>query len=353
MSTIAATAVGFPRNYYRQEELLSLVSRLWSGGGVDQGLLERFHRNVQVKGRHLALPLEAYAALDGFQTRNEAWTRAALELGERVVCALLERAGMLPREISHLLFTTVTGIAVPSIDARLMNRISFPAGLKRTPLFGLGCAGGAAGIARTADYLKGHPQEAAVMLSIELCSLTMQLDDHSVENLIATGLFGDGAAAVLLVGAEHPLAGGEGPSVLDSQSVFFPSTEHIMGWDVRDSGFKILLSPDVSEVAQEHLRPAVEAFLRRHGLGLEDIGCWVAHPGGPKVMEGLEAGLGLDGEALQVSRDSLSRVGNLSSASVLMVLDETLEGRRPDPGTYGLLLAMGPAFCAELVLLKW
>jgi len=352
MTTIAATAVGFPGNYYRQEELLSQVSRLW-GGGVNQALLSRFHRNVKVKGRHLALPLEAYPRLEGIQSRNEAWTRAALELGERVVCALLERAALPPREIGHLFFTTVTGIAVPSIDARLMNRIPFPTWMKRSPLFGLGCAGGAAGIARAADYLRGHPDQAAVLLSIELCSLTMQFDDLSVENLIATGLFGDGAAAVLLVGDEHPLAGGEGPRVVDSRSVFFPGTEHIMGWEVRDTGFKILLSPDVTGVAGEHLRPALEAFLGTHGLGLEDIGCWIAHPGGPKVMEGLEASLDLDGTALQVSRESLARVGNLSSASVLMVLDETLAGHRPASGTYGLLLALGPAFCVELVLLRW
>ena len=353
MAQIAATAVGFPRNYYSQEELLTLLTRIWSKRLVKYEVLERFHRNVTVRGRYMALPIEEYERLDGFHSRNLAWIQTALDLGEQVVCSVLERARLLPQQIAHLAFTTVTGIAVPSIDARLMNRIPFPAGLKRTPLFGLGCVGGAAGIARVADYLKGHPDEAAILLSVELCSLTLQQDDLSIENLIATGLFGDGAAAVLLVGDEHPLADQGKARVVDSQSIFFPSTEHIMGWDVRDTGFKIVLSPDVSEVAQVHLRPAVEAFLRPHGLEIDDIGCWISHPGGPKVIDGIENGLGLDSEALQISRDTLARVGNLSSASVLLVLQETLAKRQPAPGTYGVLMAMGPAFCAELVLLRW
>jgi alkylresorcinol/alkylpyrone synthase len=353
MAYIAATAVGFPRNYYPQEELLTLLTQLWSKRSVRYEVLNRFHRNVTVRGRYMALPIEEYKRLDGFQARNTAWIQTALELGEQVLCSVLERARLLPQQIAHLAFTTVTGIAVPSVDARLMNRIPFPASLKRAPLFGLGCVGGAAGIARVADYLKGHPREAAILLSIELCSLTFQGDDLSVENLIATGLFGDGAAAVLLLGDEHPRAKKGQARVVDSQSIFFPSTEHIMGWDVRDTGFKVLLSPDVSEVAQERLRPAVEAFLRPHGLEIEEIGCWIAHPGGPKVIDGIEQGLGLESEALQVSRDTLARVGNLSSASVLLVLQETLAERKPEPGTYGVLMAMGPAFCAELVLLKW
>jgi alkylresorcinol/alkylpyrone synthase len=234
-----------------------------------------------------------------------------------------------------------------------MNRIPFNRQMKRMPLFGLGCLGGAAGIARAADYLRGHPQESALVLSIELCSLTFQSEDLSIANVVSSGLFGDGAAGVLMVGQEHELAGMGLPKVLDSLSWFFPDTEYIMGWEVRDSGLQVVLSSDVAEVAEQNLRPAVEKFLQEHNLSIDDISYWIAHPGGPKVMDAIEKGLDLPNGALDISRECLKEVGNLSSASVLLILKETLSRYKPEPGSYGLLMAMGPAFCAEFVLLKW
>jgi alkylresorcinol/alkylpyrone synthase len=291
--------------------------------------------------------------LEGFKAKNSAWISCALDLGETVLCDLLDKADMKPEEISQILFTTVTGISVPSIDARLMNRIPFSPHLKRVPLFGLGCVAGAAGTARLADYLQGHPGEAAILLSIELCSLTIQPEDFSIANIISSGLFGDGGAAVLMVGDEHPKAVGPLPRVVDSRSILFPDTEAVMGWDVGDAGLKIVLSAEVASIAESQLRPGVEAFLGEHGLSIEDIQHWIAHPGGPKVIQAIEAGLGLSPHALDLSRESLAAVGNISSTSVLLILEETLSRYQPKPGTHGLLMAMGPAFCAELVLLQW
>jgi alkylresorcinol/alkylpyrone synthase len=239
------------------------------------------------------------------------------------------------------------------LDARLMNRVPFSQHMKRLPLFGLGCLGGAAGIARTADYLQGHPDEAVILLAVELCSLTIQYHDMSVANMVASGLFGDGAAAVLMAGDNHPLAQPGLPRVIDSQSQFFPETEHIMGWEVKNSGFKVMLSDDISKVAQTGVRPSMEAFLDKHNLTIADIDHWLVHPGGPKVIRALEDGLGLPDQALTLSWESLSEVGNISSASVLLILDKTLKRLQPKPGEYGLLMAMGPAFSAELVLLQW
>ncbi len=333
--------------------MLAALRKHWANGHSNLDRLERIHHNVGVNGRHLALAIDEYESLNGLEAKNNAWIRCALDLGETVLCSLLEKAKMKPDEISQIIFTTVTGIGVPSIDARLMNRIPFSPNLKRLPLFGLGCVAGAAGIARLADYLAGHPGEAAILLSIELCSLTIQSDDFSIANIISSGLFGDGSAAVLMVGKDHPQAGNGLPRVIDNRSIFFPNTEQVMGWDVGDRGLKIVLSAEVSELAEVHLRGGVEAFLAEHGLSIGDIRHWIAHPGGPKVIQAMEKGLGLNEHALDLSRESLAAVGNISSTSVLLILEETLAPVQPEPGTYGLLMAMGPGFCAELVLLQW
>lgn len=352
MASIVRTGTGFPPHYYEQDELIRGLAELWADKVYNFGRLEQFHRNVLVGGRHLALPMETYRTLTGFGARNAAWTEVATDLGSRVVGDLCEEAGIAPRELSLLVFTTVTGLAVPSIEARLMNRLPLSPALKRLPIFGLGCLAGAAGVARVADYLKGHPDECALLLAIELCSLTLQADDLSVANIVASGLFGDGAAAVLMAGERHPAAG-QGPRLIDTRSVFFPDSERVMGWDVQDSGFKVVLSPEVPDFAREHLSGPAAEFLALHGLSAREVTHWIAHPGGPRVMDALEQSLGLPDGALDVSRDSLARVGNVSSASVLFVLDELLKSGRAAPGDYGVMLAMGPAFCAELVLLQW
>ncbi|MBI3926918.1 MAG: type III polyketide synthase [Armatimonadetes bacterium] len=351
MTRILSTAIGFPPHYYSQEELVRALREVWAQRYFNLERLEQLHRNVLVGGRHLALPPEEYLRRTGFGDRNDAWIAVALDLGEEVIRKLLASARLEPGDISALVFTTVTGLAVPSLEARLMNRIAFRSDLKRVPLFGLGCLAGAAGVARVADYLRGHPAEAALLLSVELCSLTIQLEDLSVANLVSSGLFGDGAAAVLMVGSQHPAAAA-GPVVVDSRSVFFPDSERVMGWDVCNTGFRVVLGPEVPDYALK-VGPALESFLEDHGLALSDIDHWIAHPGGPKVIDAMEQALGLGPGALDLSRRSLAEVGNVSSASVLFVLDDFLRTRRPEEGSYGIMMAMGPAFCAELLLLRW
>ncbi len=354
MSVIVATTTGFPQHYYTQKELLTAVQQIWKSKRASAlKRLEQFYTNVKVKGRYLAWPLERYREPTTFEERNDAYIETALELGEKTICDLLDRVKISPQEIDQLTVVSTTGIAVPALDARLMNRIPFSQGMKRLPLFGLGCLGGAAGISRTADYLQGHPNEAVILFAVELCSLTIQHQDISVANMVASGLFGDGAAAVLMVGDDHPMARTGLPRVIDSASQFFPKTEHIMGWEVQNSGLKVLLSDDISKVAQTGVRPGMETFLGKHGLTIEDIDYWLVHPGGPKVIDALKDGLGLPDEALKLSWESLAEAGNISSASVLLILDETMKRLQPKPGEYGVLMAMGPAFSAELVLLQW
>jgi alkylresorcinol/alkylpyrone synthase len=350
MSHIAAVAAAFPPHYYRQEELLAGFRELWAERFFNLERAERLHRNVLVGGRHLALPMEQYRRLETWGQANDAWLRVAQEIGEEAVRRALAAAGIAGEEVAALFTVTVTGVATPSLDARLMNRLRLPPAVKRVPIFGLGCLAGAAGVARAADYLAGHPRQIAVLLSVELCSLTLQPGDLSIPNLIASGLFGDGAAAVVLTGSELPAAG---PRVVASRSCFYYDTERVMGWNISEKGFEVVLSAEVPEMVRRHLRGDVDGFLADHGLSRRDIGSWVAHPGGPRVLEAMQEALELPAEALAVTWASLREVGNLSSTSVLLVLGGTLERHRPAPGTPGVLLAMGPGFCSELVLLEW
>jgi alkylresorcinol/alkylpyrone synthase len=346
---IAAVDSALPGNYYAQEDLVAAFRDEWAARYFNQRRLEELHKNVLVGGRHLALPIEEYPKLATWGQANDHWIRVAQELGGEAVLGALDRAGLTVDDVDALYFVTVTGVATPSIDARLVNSIGLPARVKRVPIFGLGCLAGAAGVARAADYLKGHPTEVAVLLSVELCSLTLQREDLSVPNLIASGLFGDGAAAAVLVGDQRESSG---PRVVDSRSAFYPDTEEVMGWDVSERGFKVVLSAEVPEMVRRHLRRDVDGFLSEHGLEKGDISAWISHPGGPKVLEAMEEALDLPREAFAGAWRTLKEVGNMSSTSVLIVLEEIL-GMPPPPESWGLMTAMGPGFCSELVLLRW
>jgi alkylresorcinol/alkylpyrone synthase len=348
---IAAASTALPANYYPQRTLIEAFRKHW-GSRLDRfDILERLHAATQVDGRYLAFPLEQYPFANWGEANNK-WIEASLHLGEKAICGALQQSGVSRDQIGAFFFVSITGIASPSIEARLMNRMRLNSRMKRIPIFGLGCVAGAAGIARAADYVKAFPQEAALLLSVELCSLTIQQEDLSAANLISSGLFGDGAAAVIVTGSEMDAA--PGPQVIATRSIFYPETEYVMGWDISETGFRIVLSRDVPEVVQNNLGRDVDEFLADQGLSRGEIESWVIHTGGPKVLEATEKALGLMNGDLRVSWDCLRKTGNLSSASVLFVLEDVMKnGGRPQAGSWGILAAMGPAFCSELILLKW
>lgn len=347
---IASAASAFPKYYYPQKLLQEKLQEYWGERLRNPQMLARLHRNVEVKGRHLAIPPEKYFGLDTWGKANDVWIEVAQELGEQALCRALHHAGLEPSELRALFFASVTGIASPSIDALLINRMGLPTNIKRVPIFGLGCVAGAAGIARAADYVKAYPSQCAALIAVELCSLTIQREDLSVANLISSGLFADGAAAVIVTGDD---VNAIGPEIIATRSVFYPDTEQMMGWAISEKGFRITLSPEVPVLIREHLGHDVDGFLGEQALQRKDIGSWVLHTGGPKVLEATADALDLHDGQLDASWDCLRRVGNLSSASVLVVLEDVMRNRRPEPGTLGVLAAMGPGFCSELVLLKW
>ncbi len=363
---ICSVGTAFPGRYYGQDDLLAELKRAWGHRFYNSDRLEQIHRAVSVGGRYLALPVEDYEKLSSFTDSNNAYIRVATELGAEAVLSALEAAALDVADIDHLLFASITGLATPSIDARLVNRLGLREDVKRTPIFGLGCLAGSAGVARAADYVRAFPEQTAVVLSVELCSLTLQRTDTSMANIIASGLFGDGAASVVVRGSRAPVARNEapgmnestadsskGPEVVATRSVFYRDTEDVMGWEFGGEGFRLVLSGEIPDLTRQYLRRDVDGFLAQHLLSLPDIQSYVCHPGGPKVLRAIEEVLDLHDGELDVTWRSLRDVGNLSSASVLVVLRETMLNHRPPADSYGLMMSMGPGFCAELVLLRW
>ncbi len=348
---ILSVSSRLPEHRYSQEAITGALRANWGEKlGARSGLLERLHSHAGVKWRHLVFPFERYRQFETWGETNRAWFETAAELSVGAINSALARAGLTPGDVDALYVVSVTGIASPSLAARLINRMGLRADLKRTPIFGLGCVAGAVGLARAADYVLAYPRQVAVLLSVEICSLTMRRDDLSTANLIATGIFADGAVAAV-VGGEQLRS--DGPEIIDHCSVFYPGTEDIMGWDISEKGFGIVLSEKLPALIRTYLARDVDAFLAVHGLGRRDIGSWVIHPGGPKILEAVETGLGLYEQELRLSWESLERIGNLSPGSVLCVLEDTMMRHRPSPGTMGLIAAMGPGFCSELILVRW
>jgi alkylresorcinol/alkylpyrone synthase len=339
-----------PQWYYTQQQIFEALCEHWKDKLDKPDVLERLHQRVGVDGRHLAYPIDEYKAIGTWGDANDRWIKAAVDLGQRAVSEALARAGRKKEDIGAMITVSVTGISAPSLDAKLSNAMDLPLAMRRTPIFGLGCVAGAAGIGQAADYVRAYPDRIAVLLSVELCSLTWQRADLSVANMIASGLFADGSAAVVIAGDDVKA---DGPEILGYQSSFYRNTEHLMGWDISEEGFQIVLSPDVPEAVRSNFPGDVDRFLARYGLKRNDVGSWIMHTGGPKVLDACSESLGLSREAFAPSWECLRQKGNMSSTSVLLVLEDFMLNRRPAAGTYSILAAVGPGFCSELVLLRW
>lgn len=349
MAYIIKAVTTYPEYIVVQAQAKEHLTKMWPH---KKNAIDQFIESTTVKKRHLCLPLNYYSDLNDMGKRNVIWKAEASRLQKENIQKLLDETKINISDIGLIASATTTGLAVPSLEALMMNQFPFAPDTKRLPLFGMGCLAGVAGINRVNDYLVGHPEKAALLLVTELCSLTFQLEDESIANLIGTTLFGDGSGAVLLVGDKHRLAQTASFEIVTTESVFYPDTERLMGWDMIESGFKLVLSNDIPALVKKQVGKNIEQFLNKNKISKEDIGYYIAHPGGPKVLQTLAETLDLHKDKFTLSWESLAQYGNTSSASVINVLEKSIAMSDIVPQQLGLMMAMGPAFSLELSLVK-
>jgi predicted naringenin-chalcone synthase len=349
MTTIHATATAHPSHCYKQEDILRSLP-LWLADDTRLlTLARRVFAHAAVQTRYGCRDLFDLVDPLSMTEASQLYRQQARLLGECVARQCLAEAEVAPRAVNLLITISCTGFMIPSLDAYLANALGCSPQVKRLPITELGCAAGAAALARAFDYLRAFPEHAVLVVAVELPSLTFQVQDVSPANIVSSALFGDGAAAVLLTG--KPEQGK--PRVLAAESTLFPETTELMGFELKDSGLHIVLSAEIPDVVRAQVPQLVEAFLSRQSLSLTDLAHFLLHPGGRRVLDGLAQCLALPEERLAVSRHILRDYGNLSSASVLFILDRFLRKEKTHPGDLGLLLAFGPGFSAETLLLEW
>ncbi len=352
---LVSLATALPGHLVDQHELRDMVARLFAGSEAGSARLLRVFEHSGIEHRHLCMPLAWYSEERTFAEQNALYLTHALALGVSAATVALERAGLAARDIDHVLFVSSTGIATPSLDARLSLALGCRSDCKRTPVWGLGCAGGAAGLARARDLALADPRARVLLVAVELCSLTFRREDRDKRNLVAASLFADGAAALIVQGpaaADAPARPFRPLELLDSESTLWPGTLGVMGWDVTSRGLHVVFSRDIPSIVREHVRPGIDVFLARHALTLDQVPHLVSHPGGAKVLAAYADALGRNRESFVHAYDVLRTCGNMSSPTCMFVLERALAAGGIGAGEHALVSALGPGFSAEYVLMR-
>lgn len=350
MPQIRSVGTAVPPYPFFQEHLRDLARLHFSHGMAEIDRLIQVFDTVQVKRRFFSVPVDWFGFDHTFSEKNNEYLRCAQDLSIQAIERCLGTAGVRPDEIDHVIFVSSSGMATPSIDAYIINRLNFDGHVKRTPIFGLGCAGGVAGLARACDLARSDASEKILLVVLELSSLTFQRNDLSKSNLVACSLFADGAAAVLVTGDRTAR---DGIQIVDAQSTLFPETLDIMGWDFNERGLSVIFARSIPHVIERYIRGNIERLLQRNQIQFKDLAHYVIHPGGAKVLVSFEQALQLPPEALRHSRCILENYGNMSAPTVLFILEHLLQEGSARPGEYGICAGFGPGFSSELVLLRW
>ena len=340
----AATAV--PPYPLDQDDVIERVKLLF-GRAPDLDRLLPVFLNTGIHRRYSCVPLEWYDRAHGWPERNSIYLGSALDLLEAATNRVLCLTGRHKDDIDSIVVVSTTGIATPSLDALLIERMGLRRTVQRLPIFGLGCAGGVLGLARAASQAAVAPGKTVLFLVVELCALSFRRDDWSKSNIVATALFGDGAAAALLS------TEAEGPAMVAAGEYTWPGSLDVMGWEVADDGLRAIFSRDIPNLVTTQLQDAASEFLARHGLAIDDIDRFVCHPGGAKVLTALEHAFGLTQGALVEARAVLRDYGNMSATTVMFVLERILAKARATgaPWEHGLMNALGPGFTAGFLVI--
>lgn len=353
MSRLIAIGTALPPHRITQAEAAVFADRHFGGKLHKHRALMQVFMNTRIETRHLVAPIEWFGDPDhGLKDRNDLYLDSAAALCRQAAAQALERAGVGPDAVDYVVVVSTTGMATPSLDADLIESLGMGRHTKRMPVWGLGCAGGVAGLARAAEFCLAYPKATALVVAVETCSITFQFDDFSKKNFVATSLFADGAAAAVIAGAGAPAGAQGGLDFVAAQSTLFPHSKDVMGWDVVDTGLAVIFAPEIPARIARDMRPEVERMARAAGLGYDDIRHFVMHPGGARVLDAYREALGIGEADLRHSAEVLRGCGNMSSPTVMFVLERALadRGNPIRPGEHAVAAALGPGFSAELAL---
>jgi alkylresorcinol/alkylpyrone synthase len=346
MPRIIAAATAIPPNDVPQRLAADYARRHFGAHYRDLDRLLPIFESSRIEHRQFCVPPSWFDEPKTFKEKNDAYIEWAFRLGSEAARKCLEAANASADEVDHIVFVSTTGLATPSIDARLINAMNMRRHIKRTPIWGLGCVGGAMGLSRAAEYVKSGNATKVLLVAVELCGLTFQFHDFSKSSLVATALFGDGAAAVLIA------ADGDGPELIDWRSTTWPDSLDVMGWTILNEGMQVVFARAIPAIVAKNTRPEVDDFISRYELKRPDLSHYLIHPGGAKVIDAYKDALCLENGELRLSEDVLRDHGNMSSVTLLYILERFLRRPAESNGSFGIMSALGPGFSAEMILFR-
>ena len=349
MPRISAIVAVVPQFRIAQNEAKEFAARIFGNHFGDIDRLMPVFDNSGIQTRYFSRPASWFSENHTLEEKNDIYINSATDLGVKSSRKLLEVTNTPIDDIDYIIYINTTGLATPSIDARLINSLNLRRNIRRTPIWGLGCAGGAAGLSHAYHYLLGHPSHRVLVVAIELCGLTFIRDDFSKSNLVACALFGEGAAAVLLCGDQ---VDGDGIEILSTRSTFYPDSLKVMGWNIVAHGMQVVFDKRIPDIVAANSSNELDSFLSENSISKSEINQYLLHPGGMKVVEAYEKAYGANGNSFELSREILRDYGNMSSVTVLFVIARYLEKFGIGNPGYGIISALGPGFCSESLLVK-